>query len=451
MRKTLMLLTIVSSVVMIGGLSALAQGSLTVSPPTGYVWDNAGQPTINPGCVVSLQITLSNNTGQSIRGYSNGFRVWTTDGGQLTHKLHVDWALNLLRSYPEYLDGGASANLFGDDNDTVGFGGFALFSDGLPDGFYAPAFAIGVFVDPTARYESLCIDSTWFPPSGAWLWSSATSNFYPSWNGPQCWPIDICPCGMWVFTDDGTAFAFNHTELASHTFEAHNELDPDAPTTFRLLEGPGSLTGAGAGAATWTWQPSPADVGNTYTVTVLASGLGEPAQKSIQVYIGSTLGFTRPCGEPVVIAQGDTAIADIGIPPNEFTRFIVDDGGAPPGGCYLDATGLLHFESDLTCRGVYYVQVCLTNLVDSLFCTVPVLVTDETCLLRGNVDGDMTAGGAVNIADMTWLVDYIFAGGVRPTCLEEGNVDGLGEINVSDLTYLTGYLFQGGPIPPPCP
>jgi len=448
MRKTLMLVTIALAMVTTGALSAQAQGSITVNPPTGFVWENAGQPTITPGTVTTLQMTLYNNTGESIRGFTNGFRVWTTNGGQVTHRLHVDWAHNLLSAYPSYLDGGASASMFGIYNDTVGFGGFTLFSDGLPDGFYAPAFEIGVFVDPTAQYESLCIDSAWFPPGGAWLWSSATTSYVPSWNGPRCWPIDICPCGMWVFTDNGTAFAFNHTEQASHTFEAHNQLDPEAPTYFRLLAGPGSLTGAGAGAATWTWQPSASDIGKTYTVTVLASGLGEPAQKSIQIYIGSELGFTKPCGEPVVVAQGDTAIADIGIPPNELTRFIVANGGAPAGGCYLDATGLLHFESDLSCRGVYYVQVCLTNMADSLFCTVPVLVTSETCIVRGNVDGNLD--GQINIGDLTWLVDYVFTSGLRPPCLEEGNVDGIDEINVSDLTYLTAYLFQGGPVPPPC-
>ncbi len=71
--------------------------------------------------------------------------------------------------------------------------------------------------------------------------------------------------------------------------------------------------------------------------------------------------------------------------------------------------------------------------------------------IRGNVDGDH--GDQVNVADLTYLVDYLFRGGPPPPCTEEGNVNGdPGEqINVADLTYLVDYLFRGGPPPPACP
>jgi len=69
---------------------------------------------------------------------------------------------------------------------------------------------------------------------------------------------------------------------------------------------------------------------------------------------------------------------------------------------------------------------------------------------RGNVDND--PDDLVNVADLTYLVAYLFQGGPEPVCTPEGNVDGdTGEqINVADLTYLVSYLFQGGPLPPPC-
>jgi len=68
------------------------------------------------------------------------------------------------------------------------------------------------------------------------------------------------------------------------------------------------------------------------------------------------------------------------------------------------------------------------------------------CLDRGNVDGI----GAINVGDLTYLVDFLFFGGLAPPCEEEGNVDGIGGINVGDLTYLVDYLFFGGLSPPPC-
>ncbi len=77
------------------------------------------------------------------------------------------------------------------------------------------------------------------------------------------------------------------------------------------------------------------------------------------------------------------------------------------------------------------------------------------CVDRGNVDDIVDIGGPVDVADLTYLVAYLFGGGPIPPCPEQGNVDGLvgvgGPIDVADLTYLVAYLFQGGPPPPPCP
>ncbi len=69
--------------------------------------------------------------------------------------------------------------------------------------------------------------------------------------------------------------------------------------------------------------------------------------------------------------------------------------------------------------------------------------------IRGNVDGD--GADACNVADLTYLVDFLFFEGPAPPCFEEGDVDGSGAINVADLTYLVDYLFFDGPAPAPCP
>jgi len=76
------------------------------------------------------------------------------------------------------------------------------------------------------------------------------------------------------------------------------------------------------------------------------------------------------------------------------------------------------------------------------------------CIDRGNIDGRIGGGGgAVDIADVTYLVTYLYAGGTAPPCAAEADVNGSpdGNINISDLTYLVAYLFQGGPDPVPCP
>lgn len=68
--------------------------------------------------------------------------------------------------------------------------------------------------------------------------------------------------------------------------------------------------------------------------------------------------------------------------------------------------------------------------------------------MRGDVNYDLSGP---NVADLTYLVDYLFRGGTAPPCFEEGDVDGDGSINVADLTYLVDFLFRGGPAPQPCP
>ncbi|MBU8933311.1 MAG: C10 family peptidase [candidate division Zixibacteria bacterium] len=74
---------------------------------------------------------------------------------------------------------------------------------------------------------------------------------------------------------------------------------------------------------------------------------------------------------------------------------------------------------------------------------------------RGNVDAIIGEGEYINVADLTYLVSYLFTGGHEPPCMDEGNVDGLDNsgslINIADLTYLVAYLFTGGPTPPTCP
>lgn len=63
--------------------------------------------------------------------------------------------------------------------------------------------------------------------------------------------------------------------------------------------------------------------------------------------------------------------------------------------------------------------------------------------------GDLDASGEINIADLTYLVDYLFRGGPAPDPLLLGDCDCDGQVNIADLTYLVDYLFRGGP-PPPC-
>ncbi len=72
---------------------------------------------------------------------------------------------------------------------------------------------------------------------------------------------------------------------------------------------------------------------------------------------------------------------------------------------------------------------------------------------RGNIDYVIGPAGPVDIADLAYLVDYLFRGSPPPPCLLEGNFDGdpQEEINVADITALVDWLHRGGPPAAPCP
>jgi hypothetical protein len=74
---------------------------------------------------------------------------------------------------------------------------------------------------------------------------------------------------------------------------------------------------------------------------------------------------------------------------------------------------------------------------------------------RGNANSDPE--DKTNIADLTFLVDYLFGipNGPAPECEPEAdvNADPQESVNISDVTYLVDYLFgqPSGPAPQPCP
>ena len=65
---------------------------------------------------------------------------------------------------------------------------------------------------------------------------------------------------------------------------------------------------------------------------------------------------------------------------------------------------------------------------------------------RGNVDSQP----GITVSDLTYLVGYLFSGGMPPFPEMSGDVDCSGSTSVSDLTYMVAFLFSGGPAPAYC-
>src|SRR5262249_13154790 len=59
--------------------------------------------------------------------------------------------------------------------------------------------------------------------------------------------------------------------------------------------------------------------------------------------------------------------------------------------------------------------------------------------------GDANGDGAVNIYDVLYLINYLFAAGPAP--LGRSHADGNTQVNISDILYLINYIFANGPAP----
>ncbi len=58
------------------------------------------------------------------------------------------------------------------------------------------------------------------------------------------------------------------------------------------------------------------------------------------------------------------------------------------------------------------------------------------------VYGDMNADGRFNISDISYLINYIFAGGSAPKDYLHGDYDGDGITSITDAVFLMNYLFM---------
>ncbi len=63
--------------------------------------------------------------------------------------------------------------------------------------------------------------------------------------------------------------------------------------------------------------------------------------------------------------------------------------------------------------------------------------------------GDANSDGDINMADVTYLINYLFLSGPAPAPLLAGDANCDGAVDIGDVVYILNYLFVDGP-PPGC-
>jgi serralysin len=144
-------------------------------------------------------------------------------------------------------------------------------------------------------------------------------------------------------------------------------------------------------------------------------------------------------GHPSVVIEtgGPFIVTYDGVQGQRFSS-----NGSPAGGEFLlsTATTGANFHPSIASFGPGQFVVCFTNNVrdgsaDGVF--------GQRFGPRGDVDGD----GHVNVTDVFYLINSLFAGGPAPP--GPSDADSSGGVDVADVFFLINYLFAGGPAPAP--
>ena len=179
---------LVLSALVLGCFGLVGAQGISVDQVDGLNPDNT-IPT--SGGTVTFHLRWQAPTDQNIAGVTNGWRVYSPTGAEWTTTGH-DTTGTLGRAQFDLVWVKQAFSVTGSGADTVGIGGSIMFGAGMPAGFddIVNTITIGP-VSPDYGGGQICLDSTYYPPSGLWKWAASGGvDFFPAWDGPHCYDIE---------------------------------------------------------------------------------------------------------------------------------------------------------------------------------------------------------------------------------------------------------------------
>jgi len=149
-----------------------------------------GHPdTLLCGETITFYLTAAGDPSADYEALTIGFRVyshydinWTTTTPSNSYAL--GWSQFDLQ-WTQY-----SFSVTGTGADTVGFAGVSYFSSGMVPSFCDVAWSATIGpISPSYHGDTICIDSSFWPPAGQWVWTNNSTSWYPDWDGPHCFAV----------------------------------------------------------------------------------------------------------------------------------------------------------------------------------------------------------------------------------------------------------------------
>jgi len=266
-----------------------------------HVDGQLGPDQIVSGVSLNFVFRVENFLGTSVITFENGFRVYSPDGAlwqPITYNFvsSLDWSAMFDGIFlnPHGITGMGA--------DTIGFGGVAIFASGWPDGFSEDVWQISTQVDPADNGRHLCVDSSYYPPSGGWVWGTSSGSAIPQWDGPHCFEI-VANQPQQITNGVPDILGF-HCDVMVFDFDAY---DPEGdPYWFEIVSGPGTIDTV---SGFWTFTPTPGDIG-MHTLEVRACGpfgCGDIWHTNIMVLNQAPI-FVSGCDDTLYTAPGSVLL-----------------------------------------------------------------------------------------------------------------------------------------------
>jgi hypothetical protein len=429
------------------------QAAISISSVDGL---SVGQTDkIECGQPVEFFFRLENNTSDLFAGSANGFRIYSPNGATWSPWFRVDTVLTNCFPLPcdtsidtlyygtwldtglpagidswkgtgtQVYDGGLFVNSFSEDGmgaDTVGFAGYSqTVGVNLYPTFVAdPAFSIRLNgTDCADTNLTICIDSSFYPPSGKWLWADGVQ-VEPEWGGPYCYDLYKTPNLPPTINCSNGTVNFNHCAVGTVNLSA-SDTEMDYPLTWTTDVGTlQNSNGDGTSIQLVFTAPAGSKAGCT-TVTVTAEDtFGNTDQCTFDMCWTNNAPTLTGCGDTTKVGRGNSAINDV--------------NGADPDAC--DAAGLVYSINSVSPApvGTYAIDGNGT-------------VTFNTDVADAPTDQTFTFNVCVSDGDQTTCCDVFFdVLAVEPFTLQvektHNSIQGTHE--TVDVTLETGSLEIGG-------
>ncbi|KAA3633617.1 MAG: hypothetical protein DWP97_08750 [Calditrichaeota bacterium] len=238
-------------------VAIVCMSSLTGYAQFGYTIDHvdgAYGNDVKPGQPITMHLRLQNYSSERLACITTGFRFYLSNNGELPDgefqvinydESLVNWLLkfDLIYAINTYSFDGIGA-------DTLGIGGVYLtWNDdrGFDIGYDDVVMTFTTQVDASFAGDSLCIDSSYYPPTGIWLWQMKETGLTPpDWSGPHCYEILPSCCinyaGNYDNSDDDQINVYDLEFMKNYMFEmgpyppCFDEADPNSDTMHDISD-----------------------------------------------------------------------------------------------------------------------------------------------------------------------------------------------------------------------